>query len=353
MLGSLDLLRLLDGAPKALKLYNAARKAGNGDESALAYLKNEGWQEALDLTVHPGAGEMGRQIVDCVRQAAEEVQNITSGNTIEGEFRVLEHRAPWAGFVKRLIAAPNSGNVIVGPVGLGKTELAKSLAYRWRDRHGYRIEMVNLYGTDKPDYAVSISIRTLRRRMKQLSLVLGKDEVKDPGDDDLEDGDDSDLGPVPAVMPPGGRIVVIDEASLAMTTHYMNKAKRAIVQALTQCRHLRWHVIIIAQMTSLVPKEMFSQTNIWSKHPSGKEISMDRPDIIAVREFWRASMEAFSQVRGLPQWGDCPDIRAWNYVEAPPIGGGAAYAGLCPNRLAPNYDGEVLYPDGNHDVTFP
>ena len=332
-MAGLELLRLLEGAPRVLKLYDAARKAAEGDAYALEYMKADGWREGLDL-LHPGAGEAGQLIFDRARQAVSDIRGIAAGNVIEGEFRDLAPSAPWSGFLHRLERQRFGGHIVIGEPGGGKTQLAKKLAYRWMKKLGRQVEFFGAYPDDVPhSWATSMGMRTLVHRMDKLQAYLDAHEGRDPDEEDGE-GDEESIIPT---LPPTDRIIVIDESSMTMSTSALDPRRNAVIRALANCRHIKWNVVAIAQMTGLLALPLLGQTTIWVKKPSGAELETDR-DNPKVKALWRNAMEAFDTVQRSPWWPAYPDMRAWCYVESPSVGGQPGYRGLVPFSPAPDYD---------------
>ncbi len=334
MIGSLDLVRLLNDAPKAIKIYDAARRAADGDEAALAYLKSEGWREGLDL-IRPGAADVGQQIFDRARQAVADIRGIAAGDVIEGEYREIKPAAPWSGFLQRLERQRFGGHIVIGEPGGGKTQLAKKLAYRWKKKLGRQVEFFGAYPEDVPDWATSMGMRTLVHRMDKLQAYLDAHEGRDPDEEDDEEGEE----PRVPTLPPSDRIIVIDESSMTMSTSALDPRRNAVIKALANCRHIGWNVVTIAQMTGLLALPLLGQTTIWVKKPSGAELETDR-DNQKVKALWRNAMEAFDTVPRSPWWPAYPDMRAWCYVESPSVGGQPGYKGLVPFKPAPDVDEE-------------
>ncbi len=331
------ILRLLQSAPTAAKIYSALQRAQKGDASALDYLRREGIWEAIDLVAAPGAGKIAKEALDHLREAYRTVTGIRTpgeADVIDGEYReVTDEPAslPWSGFLRRLFATGFGAHVILGPYGSGKTSLALKLAQRFADRHSYRVEVVNMYGDDCPAWAVPLNSATLVARMRQLRRYLDAQGVPDEGEDDepqpalIQADDKEDL---PPGLPPRGRVIVIDEAALGLTVG--DPARKAALQALTQCRHIDWIVIYIAQWAGQLPLPLLGQSVKWVKKPAGDEQATDRDNPV-VRLLWRDAADAF---RGLPSspWYSEPyrDPRAWVYCDCKSLNGGPGYRGLVP-----------------------
>lgn len=315
----MDILRLIQSAPAATKLLATLQRAQRGDAEAVAWLKSEGWAEALEI-YQPGAGKMGKRILHHVREAKRNIEQTISGDAIEGDFREVP---PWEPFIKRVLAQTHGGHIILGSVGTGKTMLALKLAQRYQQEHGYKVECVNMYGSDVPPFAVSISKETLIKRMTKLSEYLDGQNTED-------DEDDEKRKPKSVSLPPVNRIIVIDEASLTMTHNANDPARRAAIQALTQCRHLSWVVLYIAQWAGQLPLQLFGQTTVWVKKPDGRESMTDR-DNPAVRDLWERAGQAFNELCSSP-WYQEPvlDYRAWAYCDAPSLNGARGYRGMVP-----------------------
>ena len=340
-LGSLaTLLKVAQAAPSAAKLAGLVRRAMEGDEAAIAYLRSEGWAEALDLA-RPGAGEIGRQALGAVRDTIEMAVSAWQGDVIEGEYRELdgEPRVPWGGFIRRLLSEPSSSSIVLGPTGSGKTQLALRLAYRWYKQLGYRVEVVEMYGDDKPEWASTITVATLRRRMAQLQRYL-ESQADDDGDEDEDEEDD--VGRIPPGMPPQNRVVIIDEAGMAIGSHPGDPGRKAALRALAQSRHLRYHVLYLGQWAGQIPLQLFGQSAVWVKKPGGRELFVDRQNHV-VEDLWARAGNAFATVRGSPYWSAYPTEKAWAFCDAPVLNGKKGYVGMVPFGMAPTWDQEEDY----------
>lgn len=337
----LDALQLLQKAPALTRMGTQLVRAANGDPQALAYLKGEGLYEGLDV-LRPGAGESARQVVQQLRDTALGIQSTLAGDIVEGEYEVLEEGEvgyPWSGFLRRLIKQRFGGHILLGPMGQGKTSLALKLAWHWRALHGYRVECVELYGDDRPEWAVTLGTRTLVRRMQQLKKYLDSQSV----DDELaglEEDEEEDDG-IPATLPPIRRVIIIDEAGMAMESNAANPVRKAALRALAQCRHLDWVVLYLGQMAGQIPLPLLGQSTVWVKQPNGREIYTDRDNPI-VRDLWERATAAFAQLKGSSHYTPPhADPRAWAYCDCPSLNGMArGYTGLVPFTPAPRVDEE-------------
>ena len=337
-----DVFRLLTQAPTAARLLVSARAAAKGDEAAIAYLKSDGYAEALDL-LRPGTGSAARLAVDQAQSASAGIRAAVAtlggelpGEYIDGEYSVLEDGAPpWSAFLRSWLRLGYGGNVILGGIGSGKTALALRMAQRLADQLGYEVEAINLYGDDCPEWATTVSSRVLIKRMKRLKRYLDSlamDDEEDSDDWDAEeDNDPKELKDSrPATLPAGGKVIVIDEASLTMSHSANDPARRAAIQALMQCRHLGWVVIYIGQQASQIPLQVLQQAVLWVKKPSGDESDLDR-DNPFVRQLWRLAQEAHADAQRSPWYVDpWRDWRAWAYCYCRSLAGGPGYQGLLP-----------------------
>lgn len=311
----MDLGILLNHAPRMAKLAAALQRAANGDPRAIEYLRSEGWTDALDLW-RPGAGQVTRRVIDEVRQFLENSQ----ANVVDAEYRVVEDQPPWGGFVGRLRRQTWGGHVILGPPGSGKTSLAVKLAWVWHQTHGYQVDAVNLYESDRPSFATTISTSTLVHRVTKLRRYLEAEAV--PDDDEQVESEESSG----AELPPGRRVILIDEASLAIGRSGMDPGRLAAFAALTQGRHVQWLTLYLAQWARLLPLDLFGQATVWVKQPIGREIETDR-DNPMIRALWERAAAALAEVRR-SEWYAPPydDPRAWAYVDSPALN----YAGVVP-----------------------
>ena len=131
-------------------------------------------------------------------------------------------------------------------------------------------------------------------------------------------------------MPPRGRVIIIDEASLSLSNNPHDPTRRAAIQALTQCRHVSYVVLYIAQWAGQLPLSLLGQTTAWIKSPDGREAFTDR-DNFAVKDLWRRAGDAFHGLKDSAWYVDPHrDRRSWAFVDAPPINGIRGYSGLIP-----------------------
>ncbi len=339
------LLRLAQQAPTAARIARAVDlvRRGRTDENAgafdeaLSYLRQDGLYDGLDLA-RPGAGEIGRQVTQQAVDAIGQIRATIRGDWAEyHEVEGTGARVPWGGFVRRLERQRFGGHVLLGQPGMGKTQLAKRLAYRWMKRLGRPVEFFGAYPEDLPDWGTSMGMRTLVHRMEKLQAYLDAHEGRDP--DEETEKDEPALRQEPS-LPPTERVIVIDESSMSMTTSAHDPRRNAVIRSLANCRHVDWTVAVIAQMSGLIALPLLGQTTVWVKKPSGAELDTDR-DNPMVRRLWQRAMEAFSRVKENPYWYQYPDVRAWSYVESPSVGGEPGYQGLVPNGMAPDYDEET------------
>ena len=322
-----SLFRLLQKSDTVIRLYGMARRAAEGDPEAIEHLRRNGLYDIAEL-YRDGGGAAARAAV----AAAREVWRPTDPNVIEGEFREVQS-APWEGFVKRLVRQPCGAHILIGPVGQGKTTLAKKLAQRVHEELGFGVECVNMYGEDVPEFASIIRSDTLVRRMQQLkwhldSLADNSDEFRELEDQPLDPTVKRPTGPV--AMPAKRKVIIIDEASLSLSTSPHDPARRAAIQALASCRHLDWVVILIGQWLSLIPLQVLAQSAVWFKKPDGKEPQTDRDNPL-VREMWQEAIEAFADLPRSP-WYQPPykTPKAWAYCYCQSLNGQAGYTGLVP-----------------------
>lgn len=317
-----ELARLAGLLRRARPFAEVARRATSGDPVALANLRGH-WQEAADLAGelagYPGAGALAQQI-------AGDIRSFLYGNgptVVDGTWREITADAvpPYASFVDRLSRSRSGGHIILGAPGTGKTSLANRLAERWMTTLDYQVEVVAMYGRDRPAFATTITTQTLIHRMRKLRRYLDAQAVPDademPVAASREDADGESAAPAPEpALPPRRRVVIIDEASLSLSSRQSNPETAAAVAALMHCRHLDWHVVYVAQMARLLPEGLFAQTTQWVKRPLGKEKDADRDNPI-VQDLWERAEEAFAPLRQSP-WFAPPyaTIEAWTYVDS-------------------------------------
>lgn len=333
----MNLLSLLGAVPTATRLWEAVRRAREGDPEALDYIKSQGWVDALNV-VNPGAGETGLRVLQDLRAAGETIRRTLSGNVVDGEFREM---GPWEPFVGRLFRVPFGGHIVLGSYGSGKTTLAVKLAQRYRMAFGYPVECVSMYGNDVPPWAVTISSDLLVRRMAKLKRYLESLAVDDESESEFYPLEGQVEAPPlfemaqpmerPPSLPPTGRIIIIDEASLSMTSNPNDPARRSAIMALTQSRHLDWIVIYIGQWAGQLPLQLLGMTTVWVKKPDGREAFTDR-DNSAVRDLWNRASESFYGLTNnrfyRPPFAD---PRAWAFCDCKSLGAhGAGFQGLIP-----------------------
>ncbi len=334
----MNLGSLLTQAPKGINLLQMAQRAANGDPEAVTYLRENGLYDVLDLVVHPGAGTAGRKVLEGVREMAS------------GEYtQVLEpgESYPWSGFVKRLLNQRSGGHIFLGQMGTGKTTLAVKLAWQWANKLGYDVEFVGLYGEDLPDFGKTVHFDTLVHRMGCLTEYLKAQGVPDDEDYFQESGDDDEDEELElfghrtrirkprrprykAQLPPARKVIVIDEMGMQVKRGVQSAQREAVMQYLAQSRHVHSLVLFLAQYASQIPLNVFGQSTIWVKRPTGSEKDTDRDNIL-VRQCWEEAEEAFRRLRQTG-WQVDPyqDWRSWAYVHCPSLTGAPGYQGMVP-----------------------
>ncbi len=184
------LLHILRALPSAMPVLEAAQRAAQGDTEAIAYLKSQGVYDALDAIVRPGAGDVTKAAVRTVRE-------YFANSPIDAEYRVLEDAPPWSGFVRRLFNSTSGGNILLGPMGQGKTSLAIKLAYQWHSRPAGRIfasngpcpEIGDGHEVARRNVFLRLPHVRLAEQLRALVLRIGNKRVQVPdlGLDLLED----------------------------------------------------------------------------------------------------------------------------------------------------------------------
>lgn len=215
-----------------------------------------------------------------------------------------------AAFVRRLYGMDSGVVLIMGPRGLGKTQLATSLAYNWRAAHGYPVLGVQLYRSDRRDWMIFKNMEVFIDGVG--ALVEAMDKGEDPPSDICR------------------RVVIIDEAVLSLHPKGKLNPILAVERIIWEARHLRWLVVIIAHLTKHIPMEMEAVDATFLKIPQEPDavqelIRADRDDS---RPLWEAAAEAYrrQQAEGLQ---DHP-YKSWVYAHAPGLG----YRGMISARLA-------------------
>lgn len=323
-----DVLSTLNQVSQIAKLVQAVTSASKGDKSALNYLSTDGWVDALEV-YRPGAGEIGKQVLQQTRAAFNAITRTIRDDVIEGEYRVVNE--PWQPFLERLLTQKYGAHIILGPVGSGKTTLAQRLAQRFRNATGYTVEAVNMYKDDVPDFATIITIETLTKRMVKLRQYLRSTATQDEDEDSQAPSSDNEhKDGKSSTLPPTHRIIIIDEAILAMSTSAMDPGRRAALQALAQCRHLNWIVVYIGQWAGQLPLPVLGQSTLWVKEPSGREATTDRDHPI-VRDLWQRTQQSFDGL-SKSDWYAAPfkDRRSWAFVDCQSLNGERGYSGMVP-----------------------
>jgi hypothetical protein len=322
-----ELARLASKAPSGARLVAAAARAVGGDAAAIAYLRSVGVYDAAEL-LQPGAGGALR---GALRASAEGLEGVRAafgrGPVVEGEYRELDAdppERPWYALQEWIARRTWGAWVILGPKGEGKTALALRLAEVWHVRTGYPVECVNVYHDERPAWAESVGLGVLGDRMAALSGYLGLpsaalEDVGDELDDPEADGEDGMPTPRQVALLRSqyrammGRVLIVDEAGLAMGPTSTDVGRRLARQAMAQARHLLWHVVYVGQLARQMPTDLLTAEAVFVKRPGGYEHELDRQEPL-VQRLWRDAAAAFGELR--PEWRAAyPDRRSWAFVD--------------------------------------
>ncbi|MCL5264916.1 MAG: ATP-binding protein [Chloroflexi bacterium] len=320
-----DVLRLAKSAPDIARLLAMGRRAMNGDPEAIQYFLKDGCIDALEI-VSPGAGKAVREMIQHIQEAA----GIASSNgVIEGQYKVIDERAPWSDMVTWLKARRWGTFVVLGPKGQGKTTISMRLAETWHQQTGWPVEAINVYPEDQYYFVQAVPTSRFIRTIEYLMELLNPEDWKD------EDGELHEVRIMSpeeldrALEPYRRRIIVIDEMSLAVASNVNDSGRRLVRQIMAQARHLQWLIIYIGQLTKMMPTDLLGCEAVFIKRPGGREVLTDRQEPLT-QDLWARAIAAFEGVRQSPYWYQYPDERMWAYVDAQDIGGGHKYEGLMP-----------------------
>ncbi len=311
--------QLMHKVPPGTRLYAAVRAAAAGDQQAVAYLKGQGWADAADVLLQPGAGDLARQTVEFARQGWANLAGGTpqlwggppmgpGGNPGEPRF---------ASFVRWLKRQDWGTWVAVGPKGSGKTTLAVRLAQTWAEEHGYTVDAVGMHPEDVPRWFNVVGTEAFFERIGRLKETLDPPQYPESPD------------------PPGGgrkhtarprrfsagelkrlhrRVIIIDEAGLIIGVNAQDRGRfvaRTLVQA---ARHLENHIIFSGQLMRQIPEDLLNADAIFVKKPLGDEHMSDKRDNPMISGIWSAALEAFEKLPQSLYWAGLPRYQSWAYV---------------------------------------
>ncbi len=327
-MGAYWVYSLLKALPSAAELARTLGRVRAGDPEAVRALADfRRWQPLAEAF----SPELARLLegIEAARDAF--AYTVSKPQAVEAEFY---EPMPWSGFVSRLKAQKFGGHIIMGYMGSGKTTLALKLAWLWKEAHGYVVDAVEMDDRSRPEWARAIDTQTLLHRAHKLKAYRSATVNPDPDEERAAKPRPREVGP-----PVTERVILIDEAGLAIPQTPSDPVRWAIREALVYSRHVNWLVIFCAQAARLIPQDIFGLTTVWVKAPpvrSGdrvkeqlmKQADTDR-DVPYIRELYDRAAEALSRVFVSNYFaGEYADLRAWAYVESPELG----YTGVVPFR---------------------
>ena len=221
---------------------------------------------------------------------------------------------PRDAFFRRIRALESGVVLIMGPRGLGKTQLAAKLAYNWRAEHGYPVIGVQLYRSDRRSWMTFKNMDVFAEGVD--ALVEAMDEGEDPPSDICH------------------RVVIIDEAVLSLHPKGKHNPILAVERIIWEARHLHWLVVIVAHLTKHIATEMEAVDVTFLKVPQPPDavtelIRADRDD---AKPLWEAAAAAYRRQQQEGLGGHA--YESWVYAHAPALG----YRGMISSGLAGDED---------------